>query len=151
MITYIQGDLFAANPKIIVHGCNAQGVMGSGFAKRIKELYPDCVVQYSKFCQNWLNVNRNGPIGQCHTWQAPNGGPLIINAITQSEYGFGSIKYCDYDAIDNTIESIANFIPTDQVISMPKIGSGLGGGNWGVIEAIIKHRLRQHEVHIYEL
>lgn len=34
---------------------------------------------------------------------------------------------------------------------MPKIGAGLGGGNWEVIEAIINHRLKDHNVTVWEL
>ncbi len=33
MITYVQGDALETNDPIIVHGCNAQGVMGKGIAK----------------------------------------------------------------------------------------------------------------------
>ena len=33
MIHYVTGDLLGATQKVIVHGVNAQGVMGSGVAK----------------------------------------------------------------------------------------------------------------------
>ncbi len=36
MITYKQGDLMKASETYIAHGCNAQGVMGSGVAKAIR-------------------------------------------------------------------------------------------------------------------
>ncbi len=39
-INYVNGDLFATDIKTIVHGCNAQGVMGSGVAKSIRENFP---------------------------------------------------------------------------------------------------------------
>ena len=32
-IIYKQGDLLECSEQVIVHGCNAQGVMGSGVAK----------------------------------------------------------------------------------------------------------------------
>ena len=37
-IEYRQGDLFQTDVRHIVHGCNAQGVMGKGVAKLVKDL-----------------------------------------------------------------------------------------------------------------
>ena len=36
MIQYKKGDLLSVTKGIIAHGCNAQGVMGSGVALQIK-------------------------------------------------------------------------------------------------------------------
>ena len=33
----------------------------------------------------------------------------------------------------------------------PKIGSALGGGDWGVIESIINHRVTEATKNLYEL
>lgn len=38
-IKYIKGSLLDTDAKIIVHGCNCQGVMGSGVAKQLKKNY----------------------------------------------------------------------------------------------------------------
>jgi O-acetyl-ADP-ribose deacetylase (regulator of RNase III) len=147
MINYIKGDLFAAKPKIIVHGCNAHGVMGSGFAKTIKELYPKAYTDYQEYCKL---REKEFLLGTVKTSLQPD-GTLVINAITQGEYGRGAIRYVSYDAVDDCMETIGSNISEDNVISMPKIGAGLGNGNWNVIEAIIKHRLKDHVVNVYEL
>ena len=75
------------------------------------------------------------------------------------------MKYVSYDAIDEAmlnldyvltiyseipfVGNVNKFLSKD--ISMPKIGAGLGGGNWNVIEAIINHRLSNHNVTVWEL
>ena len=146
-ITYINGDLFAAKPKIIVHGCNARGVMGSGFALQIKERFPKAFKDYKDYCglrePDYLLGTIKLSLQPC--------GIVVVNAITQYDYGRRTdIRYVSYDAIDDCMKSIAHMSTTD-IISMPKIGAGLGGGDWGTIEAIIKNRLKEHQVHIYEL
>ena len=45
-IEYRKGDLFQTEIKTIVHGCNAQGVMGSGVAKIIRDKYPKAYDRY---------------------------------------------------------------------------------------------------------
>ncbi|ESQ88967.1 hypothetical protein ABAC460_14395 [Asticcacaulis sp. AC460] len=39
-IIYKTGDLLEAPERVICHGCNAQGVMGSGIAVPIRNRYP---------------------------------------------------------------------------------------------------------------
>ena len=43
------GDICSVNSGIIVHGCNAQGVMGSGVAKAIRLKYPQVFEDYKNF------------------------------------------------------------------------------------------------------
>ena len=47
MIHYVTGDLLGATQKVIIQGCNAQGVMGSGVAKVIRERWPEVFETYN--------------------------------------------------------------------------------------------------------
>lgn len=58
MIYYRTGDVLT-NPdsNIIMHGCNCQGVMGSGIAKQIKLLFPEAYEHYRKiYLKNGLGL-----------------------------------------------------------------------------------------------
>jgi len=48
---YRQGDLVMAVEPIIIHGCNAKGVMGSGVAKAIRAYYPDAMMHTNKLVE----------------------------------------------------------------------------------------------------
>jgi len=48
MIEHKIGDLFSNTEGYIVHGCNAQGVMGSGVAKIVKDQYFDAFKRYAE-------------------------------------------------------------------------------------------------------
>jgi hypothetical protein len=91
-----------------------------------------------------------------------NDDVTILNCITQQEYGKDGRRYVSYDAVDDCMKSIAKnmmmrnfFTGNDSIhnesIHMPKIGAGLGGGEWSIIEAIINHHLKDHQVIIYEI
>ena len=146
MIEYIKGDLFDTPHHIIVHGCNAQGVMGSGVAKIVREKHPyayDDYIRVSKF--------QGLRLGQC-IYSVSN-HKLIVNAITQNNYGRDGSRYVDYEAVAKVMQHV-NGVARDSdygTIAMPKIGAGLGGGDWNVIEAIIKSECVDVNVVVYEL
>ena len=134
------GNLLDVTAGHIVHGCNAQGVMGSGVALAVKRKYPGAFESYrAEYDARGLKLGRN------YLWQA-NDNLFIWNAITQE--GFGQPhRNCSYDAIENCFQSLNSFIidflghdspPPSQEIHIPAIGAGLGGGNWEIIREIIE-------------
>jgi len=142
-IEYVKGDLFSTDAKYIIHGCNAQGVMGSGVAKIIRERYPEAYDEYRRF----FEVEGNLVLGDV-IWAESN-GKWICNAITQQFYGRDGQRYVSYDAVAQAMWEINKFCPGP--VAMPKIGAGLGGGDWNVISAIIESELKDTKPFVYEL
>lgn len=146
MITYKKGNLLDTPDSIIVHGCNSQGVMGSGVAKAIRKKWPQVFNDYHKeYATNGLIL------GTYNVSYIKEDHKFIINAITQGGYGYDGRKFVSYDAIDMVMMKIGYNYSSTMAISMPKIGAGLGGGTWEVIEAIINDRLKTHNVTVWEL
>lgn len=133
MIQEIKGNLLEVERGIIVHGCNAQGVMGSGVAKQIKEKYPQAYDVYKAFYDTKSLLLGNAVIVYVKKslW--------VANGITQKYYGYNpAIKYINYDAVEGVFEQVREFNePYNLPICFPKIGAGLGGGNWKIISTII--------------
>lgn len=143
-IIYKRGDLLQCDEKYILHGCNAQGVMGSGVAKVIREKYPTA---YTTYLAGLLQLG-------IVTYARQDDGKTIFNLISQEFYGRDSSKvYVSYQAIEDGIQRInwwASNIP-DVVIAMPKIGAGLGGGDWVIISEIIERESMNFQPIVYEL
>jgi O-acetyl-ADP-ribose deacetylase (regulator of RNase III) len=120
---------------IIVHGCNAQGVMGSGVAKQIREKYPDV---FKKYIDDLKSTAYLSKVGIVSWYQAPR-GEWIASAITQATYGKSPQRYVSYDAIDTCFRKVIQFAVNNGLsVHVPDmIGAGLGGGNRAVIAAII--------------
>lgn len=133
------GNLLDVTEGHIVHGCNAQGVMGSGVAKAIKEKYPLAFSTYKLAYQdNFLQLGWAQSIKVSDSL-------IIWNAITQQFFGLPG-RNCSYDGIQNAFEYLNGRIENghhglDKIkkeIHIPFIGSGLGGGNWNIIKTIIE-------------
>lgn len=131
-IEYRKGNLLDVTEGIIVHGCNARGVMGSGVALAVKKKYPECYDIYSGSDLELGNV----------VWYCVSRELWIANAITQEFYGTDK-RHVNYSAIAetfnevlrNAIKSVYPRYPME--VHFPKIGAGLGGGDWSIIEQII--------------
>lgn len=148
-IKYYEGNVFKGPFEVIVHGCNDQGVMGSGIALQVKTLYPEAYDVYRKEF-----LKKDGLLEGGTFTYAESNGKTIVNMITQNFYGRDGKRYVKYDWIadgfyelDRMCESVGQ-----KNIAMPQIGAGLGGGDWGVIEKIIESECKfvQPNVYIYK-
>lgn len=161
MIVYKQGNLFDGDEDIIVHGCNCFCRMGSGVALQVRKQYPGA------WEVDRETVKGDGSkLGTYTSWNGPRNtvdeqiyGTLmivpsivtIVNAYTQ--YGLAWDLpgfYADYDAIRSVMERINKDFPT-QTIAMPKIGAGLAGGDWNIIERILNEVFGEREIVVYVL
>lgn len=149
MITYKKGNLLDTPDMLIAHGCNAQGVMGSGVAKAIRDKYPKAFDDYQQAVYDFKYPRNH--LGRMISSAQPD-GRIILNCVTQDQYGKDGKKYVSYDAIDTCMNKIQKgMFGLSTNVSMPKIGAGLGGGEWSIIEAIINHRLHDYNVTIWTL
>ena len=143
-IRYVNGDLFTTEIEHILHGCNAQGVMGSGVAKIIKEQYFDAYKFYAE------QYDKHGlKLGDVQFLPANN--KIIINAITQEFYGRDGKRYVSYDAVAAAMKTTNRVLKLSGYtqLAMPKIGAGYGGGDWDVIARIIEQELIDIEPVVY--
>ena len=142
-INYIKGDLFndydRGKKTILVHGCNAQGVMGSGVAKTFRQMYPEAYVKYVKdVTPISISKSQQEMVGIVSYHQQSN-NLILASAITQCNYGRDEKRYVSYDGINLAFLDIFERAIKQAAwqIVFPLIGAGLGGGDWRVISACI--------------
>lgn len=132
MIHYVNGDLLDVTSGIIVHGCNAQGVMESGVAKAVKQKYPGAF----RTCQD-VHQNTTGGLKLGEVVWYVRDDIKIANAITQ-EFYCTEKRHVNYAAVVKCFTEVIGYANTMKLdIYFPKIGAGLGGGDWGIIEQLI--------------
>jgi len=61
----------------------------------------------------------------------------IINCAIQKDYGRDRKQYVDYEAVRDCMDNLKIFAKNSSRIGIPRIGSGLAGGDWSIIENII--------------
>ena len=143
-IEYVKGDLMNADIQHIVHGCNAQGVMGSGVAKLIRDKYLSAYTDY-----NDVYNNKGLELGEIIV-SVQDDGKVIHNAITQNNFGRDTnTVYVSYWAIADVFRKIDSWNIDE--IAMPMIGAGLANGDWDVISAIIENTLVNTKPIVYQL
>ncbi|BBK09208.1 putative phosphatase [Klebsiella phage 05F01] len=152
MLKYKVGDLIEAarNGEVnyIGHGCNCYTTMGSGIAPLIKAAFP---YAYKVDCQTGKgDITKLGSFSEADPLEFDMEGPVVFNLYTQ--YGYWGRNQgkrdLNYDAIYNALSAMAermhDFDKGDQerhVVGLPKIGAGYAGGDWDIIELIIKKTL----------
>jgi O-acetyl-ADP-ribose deacetylase (regulator of RNase III) len=130
------GNLLNVTKGHIVHGCNAQGIMGSGVALAVKNTWPAAFESYRRqYIDDGLKLGVAYPC-------AVSMDLVIWNAVTQDNFGVGK-RQVSYDAVETCFAQI-NSILTQRgnalhnELHIPLIGAGLGGGNWEIIKTIIE-------------
>jgi O-acetyl-ADP-ribose deacetylase (regulator of RNase III) len=146
------GSILTVDNGIIVHGCNAQGVMGAGVALQIKNKWPKSFNDYANFIDGVFNNVSAGrqlltPSQSAEFRQNVMGRVVdtviseklvISSAITQFDYGNSGSKHTNYRAVYEAFEHILELAKETRLpVHYPLIGAGLGGGNWAIISEII--------------
>lgn len=155
-IEYVKGSVVDATESIIAQGCNAQGVMGSGVAKAIREKWPEVFPRYRVFIAEIRASGRN-PLGCTNFANVDPYGDdkMIVNMITQEFYGRDGKQYVDYDAVRKCMNllnrRVGMFSTSPHRVAMPKIGAGLGGGDWEIISLIIEAESTNFQPVVYEI
>lgn len=146
MIVYKKGDLLNASEDIIAHGCNCQGGFGSGVAGQIAKKYPLAKEGYL------LKYAHEGWVLGDIQWNYQLDGKTIVNCATQESYLPRGIVHASYEAIWKCMLKLKHFAElNNKSIAIPKIGAGLAGGDWNIIEQIIKRVFKDYPITVYEL
>lgn len=152
-IDYVHGDILEqTDVALVVHGCNARGVMGKGLALAVKRKHPEAFRAYRwRFEESGLEPGEV-VFARC---ERP-AGRWIANLVSQDDYRRGARQggvRADYDAIERGVELIDAFVqgmaaagplpPSDAPrVAFPLIGAGLAGGDWPEIARRIEARAR---------
>lgn len=140
MFTVKKGNLFENVERgFIMHGCNAQGVMGSGVAKIIRDKYPIAYEKYAEQAPHYILGEVIPVIVE------PN--LVIVNAITQEFYGTDRVQV-DYDAVEQACRAVKHLANSGIIesndIYFPFIGAGLAGGDKEILLNIFKRQFGVH-------
>ena len=144
---HIDGDLIYLMRRgqidVLIHGCNCQCTMGSGIAAQIRAYWPK-VYQVDNDFTHKGKWNKLGTIMPVTVENEIGETGFIINAYTQFEFGATADggRDVNYAAVSECFRRIREIPNIENLsIGIPKIGAGLAGGDWDVIEEIIDFHL----------
>lgn len=148
-IQYIKGD--ATSPqgsenKIIVHVCNDIGGWGKGFVMAISKRWKKPENHY----REWFKSKEEFELGKVQLVQVEEdlwvANLIGQHKINKDENGEAPIRY---NAIEEGLKTVSEFAKTNNAsVHMPRIGCGLAGGKWEMIEPIILNTLSNKNVEV---
>lgn len=152
MINVIDGDaidiaLASTEPLILCHIVNDSGGWGRGFVVPLGKKIPQAEARYRSWHKEGYHVDYytdefgvdvDFKLGNTQFVMA-NKNLLVANMIAQHGYEGIPVRYNAITRCMKTVFDVA--ILTKSKIIMPRIGCGLGGGNWEDVEEAIKQAL----------
>jgi len=154
MITYRKGD--ATDPigsgiKLIVHVCNNIGAWGAGFVLAVSKKWHTPEQEYRRMPakKRKLGAVQYIPVGN---------DKYVVNMVGQhdvrsNEFGVPPVRYA---AISTCLKKTAEFAKSledgsrEVSIHMPRIGCGLAGGDWKIMEKVIEESVGDVAVVVYD-
>lgn len=151
-INYVVGD--ATKPqgrgvKIIAHVCNDKGGWGRGFVTALSQKSRIPEESYRRWFKDQVWECDSFGLGQIQVVSFGRTGVLVANMIAQHgiRHDAKAPVALDYPALreclDNLGKEAGHLATGDSVpsIHMPRIGCGLGGGRWELVEEAILESL----------
>lgn len=145
MIEYKVGDCLASEnfcwtkTNLLCHICNNKGGWGKGFVLNLSRKWSKPEESYRGF---WPYV-----LGTVDFVQTESFHVIVANMIAQN--GYGNLAVC-YDSLRKCLREVASFACDRGIekVHMPKIGTGLGGGDWNIIEKLIEDELSERGLNV---
>ena len=128
----IDQNILKIKSGIICHQVNCKGVMGAGFAYKIRKKWPKAYNHYMRaYTSDCLNLGNV-------IFTKIKGDLVIAHCCGQFNYGRDK-KYTNYEAIKECLIKVKGFSDENllQVYIPYKMGCALGGGDWKHVEKII--------------
>lgn len=158
MIEYVTGDATqpqGSGPRIIVHICNDVGAWGRGFVLAVSKRWKEPESAFKR----WAAGETTQPyeLGQVQFVPVQD-GLWVANLIGQHDIARknrpGQPPPVRYEAIRAGLSTVrAKAQELGASTHMPRIGAGVAGGDWAIIEPIIRQELAVHgvPVTVYDL
>lgn len=145
MIEFVSGDFFDFDADIMINTVNCVGVMGAGVALAFKKRFPEMFDDYAEQCR--LGIIRPGLPSVWLQKDMISKDIEIINFPTKKHWKNPS----EYHYIDDGLEWLSKYLEdkNGKVVTLPALGCGHGGLDWGRVRSMIAEKLKNSPAHIY--
>lgn len=140
---YVEGDILAAPETHIAHGINSRGVMGAGVALALKRKWPVIFTDVREEVDKWdpARLDLGSVVVSYVEDDEVEGYRRVHSVVTQEGYGVDR-RQVNYAALARGMIEVAmstRYLHTNhsRVVAIPRIGAGLGGGDWAIVEPIL--------------
>ena len=143
IITYLRGDATSprgSGQKLLVQLVNdaASSWGGGGFSAAVRRKWPSAQESFTKQVTTDKNSLKLGNV--LSTSVAPD--LTLASIVAQRGYGVSAKPRVRYGALRDALISVCGVAKQSNAsVHMPRIGSGLAGGSWPIVEEIVREVL----------
>lgn len=161
MIKYVEGDatcprLGEGETGLIAHVVNTKGGWGRGFVLALSSRWEQPEVAYRRWHRT--GSNEQGQPFELGNIQYVRVEPqvYVVNMLAQAGYLQGKSRLSHppplrFDALEACLAKVSQLAGSlSASVHMPRIGTGLGGASWDLIEPIINRQLQDLFVTVYD-
>jgi hypothetical protein len=153
-IRFVHGDVLrpsGAGPKIVCQLVNDRaGTWGGGVARASAKKYPDAQARF----KDWLGASpKSARLGKVHFAKVED-DVFLASVVGQEGFGTAAVPRIRYGALERGLEEVAAHArELGASIHMPRLGSGMAGGNWQTVENLIRDVMSNQglSVTVYDL
>jgi len=148
-IKYLFGDVTKPGekgPKIIMHICNDVGAWGRGFVLAVTKRWKEPEEVYRQ-----ISSRGDLELGSVQCIEVGN-KISVVNMIAQKRIRNDTRDKppIRYDALRDCLKAVAILAEEkDATVHAPRIGTGLAGGDWEIIEDIIQEELCNNGIKVF--
>lgn len=159
-INYVVGDAtrpIGGGPKIIAHVVNDQGAWGAGFTRALDAVWPAAREDYTLWHRDRHSRRLPFELGETrHDLVA--GGSVGSNedvwvSHMLAQQGLPNSKNrrpLRYDALGHCLWEVGKLAKTVHAsVHMPRIGCGLAGGRWSIVQELISDSFCWDDIPVY--
>lgn len=156
-VTFERKDITTVTNGVVVHGCNCQGVMGSGVALAVRNKWPTVYTQYLNVVRNWSTEEFGPLLGYAQVIKVYEdlligdkwSSLFVVNAFTQQHYGKDGRKYASIEAIEKSLRyTMQECYQLELPLYMPLIGCGLGGLTQAEVMPVVQQLSQECDVDV---
>lgn len=146
-LKHVVGDALlpeAVGTRYVIHICNDIGAWGAGFTGAVTARWKTPELQYRTAFSN-----RPLPLGDVQ-FVSVQSDLVIVNMIAQHGIGTDGVRV-DYDALKTCLDKVSKHVKDEGngTIHSPRIGAGLGGGDWDAVESILNDKLVEKGLNVW--
>jgi O-acetyl-ADP-ribose deacetylase (regulator of RNase III) len=164
-LKYLKGDATvpqAKGPKLIIHISNDAGGWGAGFVLAISKRWSEPEAMYRQWYRQRDPIHNPEPTaivmtsGRFQLGETQlvlvQPGVAVVNMVAQAGTRTGSKgPPIRYDALRTCLERVNDYAETFKAsVHCPRIGCGLAGGKWDMVEPVIQETLKDRDVYVYD-
>lgn len=149
-ITYIRGDATVPRgegAKLLLQVVNDGAITwgGGGFALSVKRRWPSAQREFTTAVTSNKNQLRLGTLITCEVEE----DVTLVSIVAQHGYGPSPHPRIRYGALKSCLDEISHLATKRNAsVHMPRIGTGLAGGAWPVVEEIVGDTLVQSGISV---